>query len=484
MLRTLVGPEGYRKATDLYFKRHDGQAATVEDWVKCFEDACGRDLKQFRLWYAQSGTPTVEARGEYDPQNKTYALTLRQELGPTPGQPVKKPMVIPVRLGLIGDEGPLALTLEGENATGPQERVLELNESEKTFMFVGVEEAPLLSLGRHFSAPVHFRTPMNRQSLASLMGRDADAFNRWEAGQTLATDVLREMTEAAKSGAAPKADPTYVAAIGQALDRADEDHAFAALMLMPPLENELALAFTPPDPDAIHAARTALIRAVAAGHGRALGALYTTLAPRGTFSPDARSAGRRALRNACLRYLTAADDERAAEIADAHYRGATNMTDMIAGLAALSRMESPRRAAAFAHFHDRFRHDALVLDKWMSLQAGSCLPGTAAEVRRLMQNPAFDIKNPNRVRSLIGAFAGNHLRFHAADGSGYALVGETIAALDRINPQVAARMAGAFEAWKRYDPQRQAAMRAELETLTRLDGLSPNLFEVANKMLE
>ena len=484
MLRTLVGPEGYRKATDLYFKRHDGQAATVEDWVKCFEDACGRDLKQFRLWYAQSGTPTVEARGEYDPQNKTYALTLRQELGPTPGQPVKKPMVIPVRLGLIGDEGPLALTLEGENATGPQERVLELNESEKTFMFVGVEEAPLLSLGRHFSAPVHFRTPMNRQSLASLMGRDADAFNRWEAGQTLATDVLREMTEAAKSGAAPKADPTYVAAIGQALDRADEDHAFAALMLMPPLENELALAFTPPDPDAIHAARTALIRAVAAGHGRALGALYTTLAPRGAFSPDARSAGRRALRNACLRYLTAADDERAAEIADAHYRGATNMTDMIAGLAALSRMESPRRAAAFAHFHDRFRHDALVLDKWMSLQAGSCLPGTAAEVRRLMQNPAFDIKNPNRVRSLIGAFAGNHLRFHAADGSGYALVGETIAALDRINPQVAARMAGAFEAWKRYDPQRQAAMRAELETLTRLDGLSPNLFEVANKMLE
>jgi aminopeptidase N len=484
MLQTLVGPEGYRKATDLYLKRHDGQAATVEDWVKCFEDACGRDLKQFRLWYAQSGTPTLEAKGEYDPLSKTYALTLKQELGPTPGQPSKKPMVVPVRLGLLGDRGALPLTLEGENAKGPDERVLELTEAEQTFTFVGVDETPLLSLGRHFSAPVHFRTPLNRPSLATLMGRDADAFNRWEAGQTLATEVLKEMTAAAKAGGKPKADPTYVAALGQALDRADEDHAFAALMLAPPLENELALAITPPDPEAIHAARTALFRAVAAEHGRTIQALYTTLAPHGAFSPDARSAGRRALRISCLRYLTAADDEAAAELADAHYRSATNMTDMIAGLAALTRMESRRREAAFAHFHDRFKGDPLVLDKWMSLQAGSCLPGTAAAVRKLMQDPAFDIKNPNRVRSLVGAFAGNHLRFHAADGSGYGLVGETIAALDMINPQVAARMAGAFEAWKRYDPARQTAMRAVLEKLTRLDGLSPNLFEVATKMLE
>jgi aminopeptidase N len=484
MLQTLVGPEGYRKATDLYLKRHDGQAATVEDWVKCFEDACGRDFRQFRLWYAQSGTPTVEATGAYDAQTRTYALTLKQELGPTPGQPSKRPMVVPVRLGLLGDRGALPLTLEGENATGPDERVLELDVAEKTFTFVGVDETPLLSLGRHFSAPVRFRTTLDRPSLATLMGRDADAFNRWEAGQTLATEVLKEMTAAAKTGGTPTADPTYVAAVGQALDRADEDHAFAALMLAPPHENELALVITPPDPEAIHAARTALIRAVAAEHGRAIGALYKTLEPRTAFSPDARSAGRRALRISCLRYLTAADDEEAAKIADVHYRSATNMTDMIGGLAALSRMDSPRREAAFAHFHGRFRSDPLVLDKWMSLQAGSSLPGTAATVRALMQNPAFDLKNPNRVRSLVGAFAGNHLRFHAADGSGYGLVGETIAALDKINPQVAARMAGAFEAWKRYDPARQAGMRAELEKMTRLDGLSPNLFEVANKMLE
>ncbi|MBL6937205.1 MAG: aminopeptidase N [Alphaproteobacteria bacterium] len=484
MLQTLVGKDGYRKATDLYFQRHDGQAATVEDWVKCFEDACGRDLTQFRLWYAQSGTPTVEAKGEYNPLAHTYELTLKQSLGPTPGQPTKQPMVVPVRLGFVGASGALPLTLEGENATGPEERVLELDQAEKTFRFVDVAEAPLLSLGRHFSAPAHFRTPMKREALAALMARDTDSFNRWEAGQTLATQVLKEMAEAAKGGGGPKADPTYVAAVGQALDRADEDHAFAALMLSPPLESELALASETPDPDAIHAARVALIRAVAAEHGKALHALYATLAPRGAFSPDAVSAGRRALRNACLRFITAADDETAAEIADRHYRDATNMTDTIAGLAALSRMESDRRMRAFDRFHDRFKSDPLVLDKWMALQAGSPLPGAASVVRDLMQRPVFDIRNPNRVRSLVGAFAGNHLRFHAGDGSGYALVGRVIATLDKINPQVAARMAGAFEAWRRYDEKRQGMMRAELEQLTKLDGLSANLFEVANKMLE
>jgi len=483
MLQTLVGPEGYRKATDLYFKRHDGQAATVEDWVKCFEDACGRDLKQFRLWYQQSGTPTLEAKGVYDDENKTYALTLKQSLGPTPGQPTKKPMVIPVRLGLLGAKGALPLTLEGENATGPDERVLELNAAEQTFTFVGVEEAPLLSLGRHFSSPVHFKVPVDRRSLATLMGRDTDAFNRWEAGQSLAGDVLRQMCADAASGGKPQADATYVEAIGQALARAGEDHAFAALMLTPPLESEIALALAQPDPDAIHAARTALIRSVAEAHRPRFEALYGELDSKGRFSTDAASAGRRALRNAVLRYLTAADDEAAAAQAEAHYRAATNMTDMIAGLAALTRMASPRRQTAFAHFHDRFHADPLVLDKWLSLQAGSCLPDTVDSVRALMNHRAFDIKNPNRVRALIGAFSANHLRFHAKDGGGYRLVADVIGKLDAMNPLVAARMAGAFEAWRRYDPGRQAHARAELERLAKLAGLSSNLFEVVSKML-
>ena len=479
MLKTLVGDEGYRKATDLYFERHDGQAATVEDWMKCFEDACGRDLKQFRLWYAQSGTPCIETQGEYDAAKKTYALTLKQSLGPSPGQPTKKPMHIPVRLGFVGSQGALPLTLEGENAKGPTERVLELTEPEQRFIFVDVAEPPLLSVGRGFSAPAVFKVPTDRKSHATLMGHDADSFNRWEAGQALATDILKEMA----LNAAAEPDAVFIIPIGDVLRRAEEDIAFTAQMLTPPLETELAVAMTPPDPEAIHRARTALIRAVASAHGSEIKALYTKLDIKGAFAPDAKSAGRRALRNVLLRYLTAADDEAAATLADTHYRAATNMTDMIAGLAALTRMESPKRQAAFDHFHDRFKGDALVLDKWMGLQAGSCLPDTAARVRELTKHPAYDVKNPNRVRSLVGAFAGNHLRFHAADASGYVLVGETIRQLDGINPQVSSRMAAAFEAWRRYDSKRQALMRGELEAMLKITGISPNLFEVASKML-
>jgi aminopeptidase N len=484
MLRTLVGDEGYRKATDLYFQRHDGEAATVEDWVKCFEDSSGRDLSQFRLWYRQAGTPTVEAEGHYDAAKKTYALKLKQSLHPTPGQPDKKPMHIPVRLGLVGQSGrALPLTLEGENATGPEERVLELTKAEQTFTFVDVAETPLISMGRGFSAPAHFKAPMNRKSRADLMGHDADAFNRWEASQALATELLIEMAGEAKSGAAPKADPIYLDAIGEALLRAGDDHAFAAQMLVPPLESEIALKLTPADPDAINAARVALIRAVQAAHGNTIKRLYESLDSNSAFSPDAASAGRRSLRNVLLRFLTAADDKAAAALADIHYRKATNMTDMIAGLAALSRIASPKRQAAFDAFHERFKSNPLVLDKWMALQAGSSLPGTVEQVRALMKHPAFDMRNPNRVRALIGAFSGNHLRFNAGDGSGYALVGQVVRDLDSINPQVAARMAGAFENWRRYDHARQNLMRAELEAAVKLPNVSPNMFEVASKML-
>src|SRR5579871_1189882 len=371
MLKTLVGDEGYRKATDLYFARHDGEAATVEDWVRCFEDTSGRDLTQFRLWYRQSGTPTVETKGAYDETKKTYALTLKQILPPTPGQPVKKPMSIPVRVGLLGKSGALPLTLEGENATGPDERVLELTGAEQRFTFVGVEEEPLPSIGRGFSAPVHFRTPLDRSARAELMRRDPDAFNRWEAGQTLASEILIDGAQAIARGQGPARDASYLDAIGAVLADAGKDPAFAALILVPPLENELALQMNPADPDAIHEARTGLIRAVATRHRSAFEDLYQRFAPKDGFSPDAASAGKRALRNACLRYLTADDDDAAAERAEQHYRSASNMTDMIAGLAALTRMNSERRDMAFANFYDRFRADPLVIDKWLSLQAGS-----------------------------------------------------------------------------------------------------------------
>jgi len=480
MLKTLVDEEGYRKATELYFARHDGQAATVEDWVICFEDTSGRDLTQFRLWYRQAGTPVVEANGKYDPTAKTYALTLKQSLQPTPGQPVKQPMHIPVRLGLLGKSGrALPLTLEGENASGPDERVLEVAQAQQTFTFVDVPEEPLLSIGRRFSAPAVFKVKQSAAERAALMAKDTDSFNRWEAGQAAARDTMLAMI----AGKASSPDPLYVEALGEVLTRAGDDMAFAANMLSPPLESELAMAMTVVDPDAIHIARRTLVRAIATAHGKAFAALYEKLAPSGAFSTDAASAGRRALRNACLRYLTAADDEDAATLAASHYRAATNMTDMIAGLAALTRMTSSRAEEAFAHFYERFAKDPLVLDKWMGLQAGSCRADTVARVRALMDHPAFDIKNPNRVRALIGAFSGNQLRFHAADGSGYALVGETIRTLDKINAQVAARMAGAFETWRRFDSGRQGLMHRELDSIAKTPGLSSNLFEVTGKML-
>jgi aminopeptidase N len=484
MLRTLVGDEAYRKATDLYFERHDGHAVTVEDWVKCFEDATGRDLAQFRLWYSQAGTPVVEARGVYDENEKTFSLTLRQELRAAPGQPQKQRMQIPLRLGLVGADGQaLPLTLEGENAIGPDERVLELADAEQTFVFVGVGERPLLSIGRRFSAPVVLKTSIGRSEHAALMALDRDGFNRWESGQTLARDVMVEMAQQGLAGRAPEPDPIVLHAIGKVLTRAHEDGAFAAQMLSLPLETELAQVLTPADPDAIHRARTALIRSIAREHEERFLELYRSPDESGIFRTDAQSAGRRALRNACLRYLTAGDDDAAALLADAHYRNASNMTDMVAGLVQLSRMESPLRGNAFAHFHDRFAKDALVLDKWLALQAMSPLSQTLQGVRALMRHPFFDMGNPNRVRALIGAFSANHLRFHAASGEGYALVGDTLRRLDAINPQVAARMAGAFENWRRYDAGRQALMRRELEAMLAMPQRSSNMFEVAGKML-
>jgi aminopeptidase N len=309
------------------------------------------------------------------------------------------------------------------------------------------------------------------------MAHDGDAFNRWEAGQAAARTAMLAMMD----GAAP--DPFFVDALGPVLNHALGDMAFAANMLSLPLECEIAMAVKVVDPDAIHAARTGLVRAAAAAHAKAFTDLYATLSDGAAFSPDAAAAGKRALRNACLRFLTSADDETAALLAERHYNTATNMTDMIAGLAALSRMTSPRRDRAFTHFYDRFAADPLVLDKWMALQAGSPRADTVAQVRTLMKHAAFDIKNPNRVRALIGAFSGNQLRFHAADGSGYALVGEVIRILDGINAQVAARMAGAFETWKRFDDKRRALIRAELEATLKTPGLSSNMFEVVSKML-
>ena len=486
MLKAIVGAESFRKGMDLYFERHDGQAATVEDFVRCFEETSGRKLEQFRLWYGQAGTPEIEVRSTYDSGAQCYRLSLAQRIPPTPGQPDKKPMHIPLALGLIGRKTgrSLPVTLEGENAIGPDERVIELTQAQQEFVFTGVTEEPVLSLARDFSAPVRIRNANDGKARAFLMSRDTDAFNRWESGQQLATEIVTAMVADQQRGRPPKADKLYLEAIGGVLARADEDHALTAQMLMPPSENELALASTPIDPEGIYRARQELIRAVAKAHGPALQALYERLRDTGPFSADAKAAGKRALRNAALRFITSPDDEAAAAIAHGHYMEAGNMTDMVAGLSALARIGGPRADDAFAHFHDRFRQDPLVLDKWMGLQAMAPRPDVVQRVRELMSDPAFSLKVPNRVRALIGAFTtGNPLRFHDKSGAGYRLLREVVQMLDVINPQTAARMMTPFETWRRYDPERQALIRAELEAIAAQKPLSPNLYEIVMKIL-
>ncbi len=487
MLKTIVGDDHFRKGMDLYFMRHDGHAATVEDFVLCFEEISGKSLAQFRLWYRQAGTPEIDVRSTYDSAKRIYRLSLSQRTPPTPGQPEKLPLHIPMVLGLVGRRTGRALpiTLEGENAVGPDERVLELTEDSQEFVLTGIDEEPLLSLARNFSAPVRIRNANSRKARAILMSRDSDAFNRWEAGQQLATETMVDMIADVRAGKRNlRIDPLYVESIGGVLARGDENPALTAQMLLLPSESELAFSVSPVDPEAIFVARRALIRRIADKHRQAILALYEGNRLPGPFSPDALSAGRRALRNAALRYVTAADDDKAAALAHAHYLHATNMTDMVAGLSALSRIGGLRATDAFAHFHDRYQNDPLVLDKWMSIQAVSPRTDAAEEVRRLMRDSSFSLKNPNRVRALVGAFVtGNPLRFHDKSGAGYQLLREVVQMLDAINPQTAARMLTPLETWRRYDPERQALIRRELETIAAQKPISPNLFEIVAKML-
>ncbi len=496
MLKTIVGAENFSKGMDLYFERHDGEAATVEDFVRGFEEVSARDLKQFRLWYRQAGTPDIRAQGEYDASSSTYRLTLSQNLKATPGQPNKEPMHIPITIGLIGQssEKPLPLTLQGENARGPTERVLELTGESQEFIFEGIAEKPVLSLGHNFSAPARFHDGNGRTERAFLMRHATDSFNRWEAGQKLSSEIALEMIGDIQAGRRPTVDELYLDAIGAVIARSNasrpgnekrfEDPGFTAQILMPPSENELALAMDPIDPEAIHAARNELILGVTSAHGPEIEKLYTANSSDGRFSPDAEAADKRSLRNAALRYLTASGDGKAGEFAYEHYRLATNMTDMMAGLSALTRIGGASAERALDNFHRRFEKNALVLDKWMGVQAMSSQPNTVERVHDLMKHRAFSIENPNRVRALIGAFANaNPLRFHDKSGSGYRLVAEIIRTLDAINPQTAARMATAFESWRKYGAKRQLLMKAELESIASRKPISANLFEIVSKIL-
>jgi aminopeptidase N len=490
MQHTLLGAQAFRAGMDLYFRRHDGQAVTTDEFVQAMQDASGIDLGQFRRWYEQAGTPVLRVEGKYDAAARRYVLTLNQSCPPTPGQETKLPFHIPFALGLVGPDGKdVALRLRGERQEAEETtRVLSLKEAEESFVFVGVPAPPVPSLLRNFSAPVVVKYDYSEAELSHLMAHDANAFNRWEAGQRLALGlILRgiEVQRAQKANAAGAAETpqTFIRAFARVLADAPHDPAFGAEALALPSESYIAEQLDEVDPDAIHAVRNGLRRNLAQALRSELLAAYQAQAVPGAYSPDAQAAGKRALRNLCLGYLLELDDRESRDLAFAQFEGADNMTDAMAALAALANCDCAERRQALAAFYSKWKDEPLVVDKWLAVQASSRLPGTLAEVKKLLAHPAFDIRNPNKVYALIRSFCGNHVRFHAADGGGYAFLAAQVIAIDAFNPQVAARMARAFDRWRKFDAGRRQHARAALERIRDAQGLSKDVAEIVSKAL-
>ncbi len=478
MMATILGKAAFRAGMDLYFARHDNQAVTIDDFVAAMQDASGVDLTRFKRWYHQAGTPEIAVSDSYDAAARRYTLTVTQRTPPTPGQPDKQPLVIPVALGLLDGNGQaLPTRLEGEAEARQGTRVLLASDAESRFTFVDVASPPVPSLLRGFSAPVKL-SGVSRDRLRFLAAHDSDPFTRWESGQQYATALLLDMVAAIQRGEQPVVEPALIQAMDATIGAGDP--AFIAETLTLPGEAFLADQMAVVDPEAIHAARDLARQTIAAALRDRLAALYDSLTDTGPYTTDGAAVGRRSLRNTCLAYLGANGD---AARAKAQFDAKQNMTDVLAALSVLSGIEGAARTEALASFHAAWRTDPLVLDKWFAIQALSALPGTMAEVSRLFAHPDFDLRNPNRVRALVSSFAANQVRFHAADGSGYRFLADTIITLDPANPQIAARMVSPLGQWRRFDAARQSLMRAELGRIVVLDGVSKNTFEMASKSL-
>ncbi len=484
MIHTLVGASAFRRGMDVYFRRHDASAVTCDDFVDAMAEGSGYDFAQFRRWYDQAGTPRLDVTGDYDARARRYTLTVRQSTPPTPGQPEKLPLDIPLAVGLLAPDGAgLPLQLEGEPAPGESDRVLPVREAETKFVFVNVPAPPVPSLLRRFSAPVILGFAYTAAELTHLMAHDADAFNRWEAGQRLATGILLRGIDAQRAGKAIDLPRAFVDAFARVLRDGPQDPAFAAEALGLPSETYLAEQMDVVDPDAIHAVRTSLRRELAQALRDELAATYRAMDGTGPYRPDAQSAGRRSLRNLALGYLMELESGDVYALCAEQFAAADNMTDRMAALAALANSRAPARDPALERFYAEWKHEALVVDKWLAVQATARLPDTLTRVERLMRHEAFDLRNPNKVYALIRAFCANHVRFHAADGAGYAFGADRVLELDPLNPQIAARLARAFDRWRKFDAGRQAHARAALERIRARAGLSKDVAEVVTKAL-
>ncbi len=468
MLNALLGDDAFKAGMDRYFERFDGMAATVEDFIGCFADASGRDLSSFFGWYEQAGTPSLHLSADYDPDAQSVALTLRQTTAPTPGQPDKHALPIPIRLGLLDEDGrPMG-----------EERLIVLDEDEQT-VHLPAPSRPVISALRGFSAPVKLTTNARPLDAYVLLAADSDLFNRWEAGQTLAQALILTRAEGSPDEVG---EERFAEAMRRALSDQSAEPAFKALLLSLPTESDLALAMQPADPAAIHAARNAL-RTRLALHLRAdLLELYTRLQDQGEFSPTAEQAGGRALRNAALELMAANPTAIVRKCAEGHLDAALTMTDAIGGLSALLEIGGEPLETALASFYARWKDEPLVVDKWFSLQARDPSDGALERVERLMRHEAFEPRNPTRLRALIANFAnGNPARFHDPSGAGYRFLADRILEIDAFNPMTAARLIEPLGGWRRYRPELGALMRAELQRIAATQGISKNVYELAEK---
>ncbi|MDP6435071.1 MAG: aminopeptidase N [Arenicellales bacterium] len=488
MLAEMLGPTRFRQATDRYFNRYDGQAVTIDHFLEVMATSGALDLTQFRLWYTQSGTPEVSVRRSWDPERGIFTLGLTQTCPPTPGQPEKSPFHIPLTFALLGPEGdPVELhPVEGrielvrEREGASKSGVIHLCQTEEEFVFGGLKEEPLPSLLRGLSSPIRLHDDFEDAEHASLMAYDSDPFNRWEGGQKLA---LKAMVMAIS-------DPTqniggaFINAVSALLKEPEDDPAFVAQLLTLPGEALLAEIQQVVDPEAVHRARQTLKTALVnklypqlLGHFEGLSGLSPD-------AIDAASVGKRQLRNLMLQYLCVGDNEEGLSLAVSQFEGAGNMTDRVAALSCLIHSNTPQRRVVLDQFRKDWADEPLVLDKWLSLQALSYREDTIDQVTLLMQDSHFTLKNPNRVRALVGTFSmGNHLRFHEPTGQGYRFLGEQVRQLDTLNPQIAARLATAFSRWRRYDQDRQEMMRGELDKIVSMPGLSRDLNEIVSLIL-
>ncbi|KAF3556531.1 hypothetical protein F2Q69_00014148 [Brassica cretica] len=512
MYKTLLGSEGFRKGIDLYFERHDEQAVTCEDFFAAMRDANNADFANFLQWYSQAGTPVVKVASSYNAEARTFSLKFSQEIPPTPGQPTKEPTFIPVVVGLLDSSGK-DITLSSVYHDGTLQTIsssstiLRVTKKEEEFVFSDISEKPVPSLFRGFSAPVRVETDLSDDDLFFLLAHDSDEFNRWEAGQVLARKLMLNLVSDFQQNKPLVLNPKFIQGLGSVLSDTSLDKEFIAKAITLPGEGEIMDMMAVADPDAVHAVRKFVRKQLASELKAELLKIVENNRSSEAYVFDHPNMARRALKNTALAYLASLEDPAYVELALGEYKSATNLTDQIAALAALAQKPGKTRDEVLADFYNKWQGDYLVVNKWFLLQASSDIPGNVQNVKKLLDHPAFDLRNPNKasefsklsfsfttfflssmltiiqVYSLIGGFCGSPVNFHAKDGSGYKFLGDIVVQLDKINPQVASRMVSAFSRWKRYDETRQALAKAQLEMIMSANGLSENVFEIASKSL-